>query len=239
MATETRRAAPKAGPSANGRPKKASLPPVTVARFEECLRLVERVVAEKQSVFVEKANEYRETHREQTTRPLSALEAAQITAAMADHLKVGEDPGGAIADIQASGLRAYDEPDTREVLLAAGVATAPEFVNAVQRMVAVIEMEPDQFRQAREAGEEELDAAIGAAVCEMSYLDMETDARPRAVAALDHFSKAAGAGSGKGMALMAQTILKALGQAMSALPSTSSTSSLVDTGGDAQTSSTE
>lgn len=239
MAAQTRQAAPKRSPASNGKPKQTVLPPVTVARFEECLRLVERVVAEKQSVFVEKASEYRETHREQTARPLSALEAAQITAAMADHLKVGEDPGGAIADIQASGLRAYDEPDTREVLLAAGVATAPEFVNAVQRMVAVIEMDPDRFRDAREAGEERLDEAIDDAVRDMSYLDMESDARPRAVAALDHFSKAAGAGSGKGMALMAQTILKALGQAMSALPSTSSTSSLVDTGGDAQTSSTD
>jgi hypothetical protein len=231
------RAAPKRGSSANGKPPKPVLPEVSTAKLEEAMRLVEALVAEKTSVFVEKVADYREVHREGTSRPLSALESAQIHAAIAVDALEGS-PADAISDIQSSDLRAFDEPSEQEVLMAAGVATAPEFIDAVKRFCVLIEMDNDTFRTAREAGEDSLEAAIESAVSDLDYLPVETETRPRAMAALEHFSKEVGAGSGKGLALMAQTILQALGQAMSASRSESSTSSLVDMGGDESTSST-
>lgn len=233
MATQTRAASK---PSANGTPK---LPPITVAKFEEALRLVEAIVEEKTSIFVEKANAYREVHREGTSRPLNAQEAAQITAAMADQLgNVAENPGGTIARIQDSELRAYDEPDQQEVLLAAGISTAPEFVDAGKRLVALVEMGDSEFRAAHEA--DTVDDALDEAVKGMAYLNLQTEARPRAIAAMAHFSQAAGAGGpGEAWALISRAVLQALNQAMSASPRSSVTSSLIDTDGDEQTSSTD
>lgn len=237
MATQTRRAPSEA--SANGKPSARKLPPVTTARFGEASRLVERLVEEKSSIFVEKASAYRETHREGTTRPLNATEAAQITAGLAHTLDAatGADLGALAAEIQQSDLRAYDAPSDQEVLMVAGVSTAPEFIDAVQRFVALIEMDPNTFREEREAGT--LEEAIDAAVKEMAYLDVKTEARPRAVAALAHFSEAAGAGSpGEAWALISQIVQAAWRQAMSASPSSSPTSSLVDTAGGETSSST-
>lgn len=236
MGTQTRRAPSEASANGDGKP---TLPPITTAKFEEAGRLIERLIEEKSSVFVEKAASYRESHRQGTSRQLNAQEAAQITAGLAHHMdgNGGADLGAMAAEIQQSDLRAYDEPTEQEVLMVAGVATAPEFIDIVQRFVALVEMPSDRFREAREGGT--LDEAIDDAVREMAYLDVKDEARPRAIAALTHFSEAAGAGGpGEAWALISQVVAAAWRQAMSASPSSSPTSSLVDTGGDDSTSST-
>ncbi len=226
---------PKKRPASKQTPAKPqfpALPEVSTARLEEAMRLVEDVVSENQSVFVQKANDYREVHREGTSRPLNATEAAQIHAALVRDEVDGRDPGAQIAELQQSELRAYDPPAEQEVLMAAGVATAPAFMSAVKRFCVLIEMPDPVFREAHQAGEETLDQAIEEAVTALDYLSVEKETRPRTVRALEHFSKAVGAESGKGLALMAQAVMQALTQAMSASPSQSPTSSLVDSAAD-------
>lgn len=220
----------------NGNQPRVKLPPISVAKFEEAMRLLERVVTEKTEIFIEKADAYRAAHRDGSTpRPLKPEEAAQVTAGLAHDL----DPTLRVAmsvDVQESELRAYDEPAAQEVMMVAGVSTAPEFLDAVREFVALIEMDPDAFKDAREKGE--LDDAVRRAAADMAYIDLKTEGRPRAQAAMLHFSEAAGVdGSGEAWALISKAVTAALRQAMSAPQSESPISSLVDMGGDDSTSS--
>lgn len=213
-------------------PKQTPLPPVTVARFEEALALVEELVDEQTDVFVAKGQQYRERHRTGTDRPLTAVEAAQIASVMAQD---GLPPVTLAVAVQESELRAYDEPEAKEVLLAAGAATAPAFMGAVKRFIALIEMPAREFQSTREQSEppnadelsdEEVEAylaalpslseAIDARVREMDNVDLG-DARDRANRALEHFAAAAGAASGKALGLMTRALFQALEQAATSL----------------------
>lgn len=223
-------------------PRKAGpkLPPITVARFEETLALIEALFDENVDVLVAKGQEYREMHREGTERRLTAMEAAQVAAGMASG--VGLPPVTLAVAVQESDLRAYDEPEPMEILLRAGVATAPAAMTTVKRFVALIEMAPDAFQAAREA--DDLDAALTTAVDAMAYDDLDgpTGARQRAQAALEHFARAAGSGPGKAGGLLLRALIQAIEQAVSSLGLQRAPSSLTgsppNTDGAAETSST-
>jgi len=216
------------------------LPPITLAKLMEITQLVERLVSEKTSVFVEAAAEYRARHRKATRRELKPEEAAQVAVGMADALgqEIHDDPGAAAARVQASSLRAYDEPEGREVLLAAGLATAPAFLDVASQIVAMVEMPTDLFETAREGNT--LPAAIARMAQDLESLDVAA-VRERASRALEHFSQAAGVDTGKAWGLIAQTVWQAMSQmlAMQISSSPSPTSSLVDSAGPDGTSSTE
>jgi hypothetical protein len=201
------------------------LPPVTVARFEEALALVEQLVDEQTDVFIAKAQDYRERHRNGTERALSAAEAVQIAAGLAS--AVAAPPVDVAVALQQSDLRAYDEPEPVELLMRAGVATAPAFMGAVQRFVALIEMPADTFRAAREA--QTLEQALTDAATAMAYEDLDgTDgARARAARALEHFTAAAGASPGKAWSLLPRALWQAVQQATSALGLAQGPSSLI------------
>lgn len=224
MATKptTGRAGTPGARSTASRASKPTLPKITPARFKEAMLLVERIVDENTDVFIERGQEYRRKHREGTSRPLTAAEAAQVATAMSAAFD------GDLADlavrVQDSDLRAYDQPDPREVLLAAGVATAPAFLDAVMRLVALIEMPDQQFRDARE--DETLNEALETAVKDLEYVDLRTDGRTRASAAMEHFAAAAGVDSGKALGLVTRSLWQALSQAMTHLAPTSTSSSL-------------
>jgi hypothetical protein len=233
-------AAQKQGARAKAPARKPALPPVTVARFEEALGLVEALVDEQTDVFIAKGQEYRERHQAGTERRLTAMEAAQIAAAMAS--AQGLPPVVVAEAVQASELRGYDEPEPIEILLRGGIATAPECMATVKRFVALVEMAPDAFATAREAGK--LDDALDVAVSAMDYEDLagEAGARARAQRAFEHFSQAAGAGSGKVGGLLLKALWQAMEQATSALGLQRGQSSLTgsppSTDGLAATSST-
>jgi hypothetical protein len=193
-------------PRGGGRP---ALPKVTVGKFEHASRLLERMARENTSVFVAAQAQYLATHREATQRPLKADEAAQVASAMAEAIgtDLAEDPGATVAKIQASGLRAYDEPQPQEVLLAAGVATAPAFLKLVQRFVALIEMPCEDFEQGDV--DDRLDEVLDQRVAELRRAELD-DARARASRALAHFGAKAGVDGPKAWGILGQTILGSL-----------------------------
>jgi hypothetical protein len=209
--------------------------------MEEFTLLIERAVSEKTSVFIDAQNDYREKHREATDRPLTAQEAAQIAAAMTDALgkNVQDDPGGAVRQIQESGLRAYDEPTGVEVLFAAGLATAPAMLDIALQLVALIELPEDAFEQAREAAT--LDDSIAEARRALSKLPV-ADARSRAIKAVDHLTSAMGVAPGEAVRLVTRLVGQAMGQALQMNPQLGSAlSSLVgslDSAGPGEPSST-
>lgn len=187
-----------------------ALPPLTVARFEQCTLLMERLVDENTDVFVGRMQAYRERQRAATNRRLTPDEAASVAAGLAASLTDDADLVGVAEDVQSGELRAVDEPSSHEVLLAAGVATAPAFLNAALRLVALIELPADIFEAAYE--DETLDTAIELHVKDLRALDLD-EARARAVSALDYLSQKAGAGSGEGLRLLARVVWQALNQA--------------------------
>lgn len=226
------------------RTRAAGLPPITVGKFGEAMRLLERVVAEKRDVFLDAAAAYRDSHMDRMQRPLTAGEAAQIAAALAiddddpDRVRLAE-------QLQASGqLKAWDAPDAREVLLAAGASTAPEFLDAAKLFVALVEMAPDVFEDARE--HDMLPDALEQAAKEMDGLPL-AEARERATAAFGHFAAATGGGDdpGEAIRLVARSVMQAFTAALSAYgetitqSSSSLTGSLEPTDGTGGPSSTE
>ncbi len=233
MATQTTRARPAAGA-----PASPALPVITVGRFEEVSKLIEELVAEKADVFVAAQQNYRDLHRDRSSRPLRPEEAAQIAAGLAEQFSdVG--PADAAATVQASGLRAYDEPQPAEVLLAAGLATAPAFMHVCRLVTALIELDRDTFADVCES--ERLRDVLEGRARELLDVSME-DARARAQAALEHFAGSAGVEPGKAMSLLTDTVWQALQLATSSLTSDGGLSSLIgslaSTDGPGETSST-
>jgi hypothetical protein len=236
MTAQRRTTKPAARKPAAGR----KLPPLSVAHFEKALELVEALVNEETDVFVAAGQRYRERHRDGTERRLTAQEAAQIATAMAD--AAGLPPIAVAVAVQESDLRGYDEPDPKEMLMAAGAATAPAFMRAVKRFVALIEMPVDVLEQACESNT--LDDAIDEAVQKMTYLPLAgpDGARERAQRAFDHFAVEAASSTGKALALLTRGWWQATQQAMTSMGYQSAPSSLTgsppDTTGLAETSST-
>lgn len=218
------------------------LPPLTVARFEQATLLMERLVDENTDVFVGRMQAYRERQRAASSRKLTPEEAAKVAAGLAASLAPDADLVAVAEDIQQGELRAVDEPSSHEVLLAAGVATAPAFLNAALRLVALIELPAEAFEDAYE--NDTLDDAVEAHVKTLRALDLD-EARARAVCALDYLSEKAGAGSGEGLRLLTRAVWQALNQAAEQMTPTiaSGLSSLIDsaerTDGPISTSSTD
>jgi hypothetical protein len=214
------------------------LPEPSVARFEILLEEVERMVKENTSVFAQAAQDYREEHRAVTSRALTPLEAAQIASGVLDD----RTPEDRTAAFQAhEGLRAYDEPQPQEVLLAAGVATAPAFLRVALRVTALVELDDTRFEEAMENGT--LDGALDEGIAGLRKLSLQ-EARERAGAALEHFSRAAGADPKASWSLIGRSVWQALQQALSqAMPDPSGSSSLIasqpSTDGADEPSSTE
>jgi len=192
---------------------------ITVARFESAMLLLEELVAENTDLFIGKIHEYREKHRAGTDRALSPEEAAQVAAALSVAMADERDPVQVAADVQASDLRAYDQPGQTEILVAAGVSTAPAFIKAALRLVALLELPEDEFEAAYDA--ETLPAAIDGGVKELRRLDL-ADARTRAKTALELLAEKSGADGPEGLRSLVQVIWRALNQAVQMSPGESS-----------------
>lgn len=214
MATTTRAR----GSGTAARPTTPKLPPVTVARFEEAGRLLERLVEEQADVFLAAGQRYRDRHADTTRRALTPEESGQVAAALVASMDDGASIVDLTAQVQASELRAIDQPSPQELLLAAGAATAPALVEATRRFVALVELDPDTFEEACEA--DDLDRALEQPARDLRALELP-EARRRAAAALDHFAIAAGASSGpEAWALLTRTVGSAFQEAMKQLAPT-------------------
>lgn len=204
-----------------------ALAPVTVARLEETGRLLEALFDENVSLFIRKGQDFKERHREATSRQLFADEAAQIAAALAEsdaeNVTV-EERIGVAAEVQASQLRAFDEPDRNDILLAAGLATAPALMEAVRKVVALVELSAEAFEKASIDGM--LRAAIEEHAARLRNIEV-TEARARAAAALTHYANAAGYDVGEAWRLPVQAVWQALTQAVRHLDTGSQPSRLI------------
>lgn len=210
------------------------LPPITVAKLQECSALLERLVREKTSIFADNANDYRTQWRATSERVLSAQEAASIAGVLAADLEAGERVKLAEL-VQGSGLRAQDEPTRAEVLLAAGVATAPAFLDATLRVVALVEMPNADLEQHAEDGT--LHDEIKTRAADLQRLELRA-ARSRADAALQHFAASAGYSAGEVVGVIAQMVQRAMSDAITPLASSSLTGSPEPTDGTEDASST-
>lgn len=229
----------------SGGPAAPVLPPVTVARFEESLRLVERIYLSQQEGFLQQMQDFRAQHRDVTQRPLTAEEATRFAAAMSDVLADGTDPAEYAAQLQNSDLYAYEQPGVRDVLIAAGMATAPALVQAAGKFVALMEMAPDRFVACFEDGT--LPDAVDEDARALAHVPL-AEARARTVAALEHWAAEAGVSSGEALRSLIEAVTGALEQAAARITATngtglselsrSSTGSPAPTGGPAEPSST-
>lgn len=191
------------------RTRKPALPVVTVARFDEVTKLIEQLVSEKQDLFLSAAQEFRERHREATSRALNAMEAAQVAAGL-----MRNDVEAAVL-VQSSDLKAYDEPAANEIFVAAGLATASAFLDSCGRVVALIEMPDSVFEEACEHGM--LEGAIEDVRDAWRKVPMP-EARARAHAALEHYAKAGGASSvGEAVRLLIRVVMQAHQQTVQAM----------------------
>lgn len=187
------------------------LPVVGVARLKEAANLLERLASQHQDVFAERVAEFRAIRRKSSERPASVLDAAAIAAGMADAFDPETTPVERIEQIQSAGLTHYDDPAPVELLLAAGLSTPVAFIDMASQYVALIEMDAETFKSAREAGT--LQEAIDAAATELEDLGLE-EARDRASAAFKHFVAAAGGDDpGEALSLIVRLVGQAIGQA--------------------------
>lgn len=218
---------------ATGARKGAGLPPITVAKLEETGKLIERVIRENQTIFVQRGHEYRETHREASGRPLKAAEAVALARELAE-----EDRVQVAAELQGSELRVHEDPEQREVLLAGGAAAAPAFIAVVRDVVALVEMPAEEFEAVCEA--DTLPEAIEERSKDLRKLEL-SEARKRASAAFAHYARAAGFEPGEAWRLPVQAVWQALSDAATQLAGSASPSSIASaastTGAD-ETSST-
>lgn len=219
-----------------------ALPPMSVGRVADCMRLVEALVSENIELFGGNIAKHRDARRQSSERPLSGIEAAGVAAALGVDPE-SDDAVKRIEEVQASGLTATDEVPMQEVLLVAGVSTAPAAIEAACKLVVLVEMPDDEYRAAREAGEDKLREAIDKAAKAFELDTPAGEGRERGKLALDHFQIAAGVDSGEARSLIFRTVLEALGQAVENSPKLGSTlasltGSLEPTDGTAEPSST-
>lgn len=200
------------------------LPVVTVAKVAAATGLLERLLDEHTDLFAGKMHAFRERYRAGSDRTLTPEEASRIAAAMTD-----DGDRIALAErVQASGLRAHDEPSAGEVLFAAGVATAPAFQAAALRLLALLELPNEQFAEVHDPDASgELDALLAERVRELDDLPA-VDARHRMEAAFAHFAAGVGSDPGEPVRLLVASVRQAFQQAAGRLEAslTSAPSSL-------------
>lgn len=190
-----------------------SLPPVTVGKLADASRLIERLITENTSIFSDRIREYREVRATGSERSLTAEEAAQIASGLAGAAgDQASDIASFTAKIQQSDLKAVDQVPQEEMLLVAGLGTAPAALEAVQQMIALIEMPTADYRSAKES--DTLDDEIRKSARSLDDLSLE-EGRARASAALTHFQEAAGAQAGEVIGLIRDMMGQAIAQAAS------------------------
>lgn len=213
-----------------------ALPPVTVARLQAATTQIDGLVDKNVDVFAARAGRYVDTFRERSERDMAPDEVAQIAGALGAALG-REDIPELLAEVQGGNLRVRSDPPRIEALLAAGLATAPAFVDACLEFVALIEMSADEFEQANE--NRQLELAIVEPVRELRRLGLR-DAKTRVRAAFEHLASEAETTPGEALGLIAKVLGTALSEAIGPLSQYASlTGSLARMGGPDESASTD
>jgi hypothetical protein len=219
---------------ARKRPPAKSLPPVTVQRLEESLKLVERTYEAQHEGSLGKMQDYLERNREATRRPMTADEAFRQVAVWQQSVQQDvPDPARLAAEVQQSGVYVAKEPESRELLYVGLAAAAPALLDAVREFTVLIEMPTDVFEEACET--DTLQARLEDAADEMRQVHLPK-ARERMLAAFQHWGEEAGFGSGEALRRLWEALNVGLQQAAVMVThevsqSKSFTDSLVPTGG--------
>jgi hypothetical protein len=183
------------------------LPAVTVARFEEALKLVDRIYEANVESSLTRLQDYRDRHRAATQRPLTAEEAVRWAAVARDILK--EEPYTP-ADLQASGLYEYDQPGAKELLVAGGLATGTGLLDACRQFVALMELPATTFVEAYDT--DMVQDAVEAAAAKFAHVELQ-EAKQRTSAALTHFAAFQDGAPGEVLRSLIETVTGALEQA--------------------------
>ncbi len=193
--------------AAKPRPAAApKLPPVTVARLQAAAAQIDGIIVDKANLFAERGGLYVAAFREHSERDLNPDEIAQLAGALGASLGRDDLPE-LLREVQDSGIRTRNDPPRGEVLLAAGLATAPAFVDACLSFVALIELPADEFEVAFDDGTILL--ALAEPIKQLRRLGL-SEANVRARAAFAHLASEAGQTPGEAVSL----ILRALGTAL-------------------------
>lgn len=128
----------------------------------------------------------------------------------ADDVRTAANPEAIAVKLQNSDLRSRDVVPQSEVLLAAGLATAPALLDAVKQIVALVEMSDARYKTAKK--NDCLEEAIEQDAEKLDDLEL-SEGRARAAAALAHFQKAAGSTAGEVVGLLRDMMGQALAQA--------------------------
>lgn len=194
--------------AAKPRPAAATkLPPVTVARLQAATVQIDALAEENLDIFAARAGRYTDAFRLRSERDLNPEELAQVAGALG--AVVGRsDVTDLLREVNASGLRSQTDPPRAEALLAAGTATAPAFIDACLGFVALMELAPNEFQTADEAGN--LETALVEPIRALKQLGVG-EAKARTAAAFNHLAAEAGSTPGEVVGL----ILRVLGTALS------------------------
>jgi hypothetical protein len=219
-----------------GKPAAARvLPPVTVARRPAAPAQIDTLVEQKADIFAIRGQRYREVWRDRSERSLEPDEVAQVAGALGAALG-RSDITDLLAEVSESNLRTKSDPPRLEVLLAAGIATAPALIDACLDFVALIELPADAFEQASDAGT--LFLALEEPVRALKRLEL-AEANQRARAAFSHIAAAAETTPGEAVGLILRALGTSLSTAIGPLSDSGSLiGSLARTGGAAASAST-
>lgn len=215
--------------------KMPALPPVTVQRFEETLKLVERVYESQNEGALGKMQDYLDRNREATRRPITAEEAVHYAGILRNMV---EQDVASPAELQNSDLYVAKEPSPQELLIASLASAAPALLDALRGFTALIEMPADVFEQAADGN------VLGETIAEHSAALRKismVEGRERMQAAFAHWGKESGLPSGEAASRLWQAASVALQQAAVTVTrdlshDESSTDSLAPIGGLAGTS---
>lgn len=215
------------------------LPVVTVARFEQALRLIDRVYEANVDSTLRRLQDYRDRHREVSQRPLTAEEAVRW-AAVARDILTEQGEAWEPSELQQSGLYEYDQPQAPELLVAAGLATGTALLDACREFVALVEMPADRFREAYDS--DMVAEAVAKDAAALAHIEL-TEAKQRTSAALAHFAAFQDGEPGEVLRSLIQTVTGAFEQAVirtmrETSQQGSATGSAASTGGEGVKSST-
>lgn len=209
--------------------KAPALPEISNAKFRALLRMLDEIVERNTDVYVEHGREFSDKKRAGTGRDWTAADLGPIARGLDTNL------ADARQQVVDAGLRAHDEAGDSEILIAAGIGTAPELYDEILRLTLLAEMSTDDFNVARRG---DLDAVLDAALEALDDLPL-TETRERAGRAWAHIATALGYQPGKAWGLIAKTIWRVISQGMETMETPSlltsssppSIDSPADTGG--------
>lgn len=213
--------APKRGAGA----KAPALPVIANAKFRVLMRMLDAIVDRNTDIYVEHGRKFSDKKRAGTSRDWTAADLGPLARGLDTNL------ADARQQLVDAGLRAHDDAADTEILIAAGIGTAPELYDELVRLTLLVEMSIDDFNVARRDGDEALNATLEDLLQTLDDVPL-AEVRERVGRAWAHIAEALGYQPGKAWGLIAKTIWRVVSQGMETmeppLPPTSSSTQSTD-----------